>query len=150
MTKLTQQLSEPVLIRPIKTEADYIAALAEVEQMMDSVTPNTPEGDHFELLVTLIEAYEDEHYPTSGASDPISLIEFALDQKGLTRKDLEAYIGPRQRVWDIMEKRRSLSLSMIRRLEKGLGIPATLLIQEYPLRSNRDGEPQSNSVPATG
>ncbi|MFO7633918.1 MAG: hypothetical protein R6W76_15340, partial [Caldilinea sp.] len=135
-----QPLSDPVLVRPIKTEADYMAALAEVEQMMGNVAPGTPEGDRFDLLVTLIAAYEDVHYPMGAASDPISLIEFALEQQGLTRKALEAYIGPRQRVWDIMERRRPLSLAMIRRLEKGLHIPANLLIQEYQLRSNPNTE----------
>jgi HTH-type transcriptional regulator/antitoxin HigA len=90
--------------------------------------------------VQIQSAYEDVHYPMGAASDPISLIEFALEQQGLTRKALEAYIGPRQRVWDIMERRRPLSLAMIRRLEKGLHIPANLLIQEYQLRSNPNTE----------
>lgn len=121
-----------------------MAALAEVEQMMGHVTPGTPEGDRFDLLVTLIAAYEDVHYPMGAASDPISLIEFALEQQGLTRKALEAYIGPRQRVWDIMERRRPLSLAMIRRLERGLHIPANLLIQEYQLRSH----PNTKTRPA--
>ena len=87
------------------------------------------QGDRFDLLVTLIAAYEDVHYPMGAASDPISLIEFVLEQQGLTRKALEAYIGPRQRVWDIMEKRRPLPLAMIRRLKKGMHIPANLLSQ---------------------
>ena len=71
--------------------------------------------------------------PMGEDSNPISLIEFALDQQNLSLKDLEPFIGPRQRVWDVMERRRPLSLPMIRRLEKGLHIPAQLLIQEYPL-----------------
>ena len=101
------------------------------------------------MLVTLIAAYEDIHYPVGAASDPISLIEFTLEQQGLTRRALEAYIGPRQRVWDIMERRRPLSLAMIRRLEKGLHIPATLLIQEYQLDSNQHGEARPNRSLAT-
>lgn len=132
-TELMQPLSEPILIRPIQSEADYEAALAEIEQMMGHVKPYTSEGNKFDLLVTLVEAYEDQHYPMGETSDPISTIEFMMDQQGLTRKDLEPYIGPRQRVWEIMERRRRLTLPMIRRLEAGLKIPAELLIQEYEL-----------------
>lgn len=132
---LNSKLSPPITIRLIKSKADYDAALAEVEQMMGKVKPNTPEGDKFDLLVTLIESYEDIHYPMGQTSDPISLIEFAMDQQGLSRKDLETFIGPRQRVWDIMEKRRPLSLKMIRSLSAGLHIPAELLISEYQLAS---------------
>lgn len=133
MTKLMQQLSEPLTIRPVKTEADYEAALAEIAQMMGNVKPGTPDWDRLDILVSLVQAYEDIHYPMGATSDPISLIEFVMDQQGLTRKDLESYIGPRQRVWDIMERRRPLSLAMMRRLEKGLNIPANILLQEYEL-----------------
>jgi HTH-type transcriptional regulator / antitoxin HigA len=136
MIESMPQLSEPIVVRPVKTEADYTAALAELEQMMGKVAPGTPEGDRFELLVTLVEAYEDAHYPLGDTSDPISIIEFVMQQQGLTRKALELYLGPRQRVRDIMERRRPLSLAMIRRLAKGLQIPAELLIQEYELRTS--------------
>ncbi len=128
------ELSEPIHIRPIKTEADYEAALAEISELMGAVAPNTPGGDKLELLVTLVEAYEDTTFPMGESSDPITLIKFVLDQQSLSLKDLEPFIGPRQRVWDVMERRRSLSLAMIRRMEKGLHIPAHLLIQEYPLQ----------------
>jgi len=134
MTELMQQLSEPITIRPVKTEADYEATLTEIAQMMGQVEPGTPDGDKFDLLVALVEAYENVHYPMGATSDPISMIEFIMEQQGLTRKDLEPYIGPRQRVWDILEKRRPLSLAMIRRLEKGLNIPANILLQEYRLQ----------------
>lgn len=127
------KLSEPITIRPIHNEADYKFALAEVEQMMDQVEPGTPQGDKFDLLVRLIEAYEDQHYPMGESADPISILEFVMEQQGLTRSDLEPYIGPRQRVWDIMERRRPLSLAMIRRLTHGLHIPADLLLREYEL-----------------
>lgn len=133
MIELMPRLSDPMTIRPIKNEVDYRAALAEIEELMGTIEPNSPEGDRFELLVDLVERYEDAHYPMGEQSDPITLLEFVMQQQGLTRKDLEPYLGPRQRVWDIMERRRPLSLAMIRRLEKGLHIPATLLIQEYPL-----------------
>ena len=128
------KLSEPIAIRPIRTEADYAAALEEIDELMGEVAPNTPGGDKLELLVTLVEAYEDTTFPMGESSDPITLIEFVLDQQSLSLKDLEPFIGPRQRVWDVMERRRPLSLAMIRRLEKGLHIPAHLLIQEYPLQ----------------
>lgn len=132
MTELAQQRSKPVTVWPIRTEADYEAALAEIDQLFDA-EPNTSEDERLEVLITLVEAYEDQHYPMGESSDPISMIEFVMDQQGLTRKDLEPYIGPRQRVWEIMEKRRKLTLPMIRRLESGLGIPAAVLIQEYEL-----------------
>lgn len=131
MTESMPQLSEPITIRPVKTEADYEAALAEIEGMMGHVEPGTPQGDRFDLLVTLVEAYEEEHYPLGETSDPITLLTFVMEQQGLTRKDLEPYIGPRQRVWDILKRRRPLSLAMIRRLAVGLNLPAELLIQEY-------------------
>ena len=133
MIESTLQLSEPITIRPIKTEADYGAALAEINELMGHVAPDTPDGNKLELLVTLVEAYEDQNFPMGESSDPITLIAFVLEQQGLSLKDLEPLIGPRQRVWDVMERRRALSLAMIRRIEKDLHIPAHLLIQEYPL-----------------
>lgn len=133
MTASTLQLSELIAVRPLKSEADYLAALDEIEGLLGVAEPGTPTGDKLELLITLVETYENQHYPLGESSDPVSLIEFVMEQQGLSRKDLEAYIGPRQRVWDILERRRPLSLAMIRRLEKGLHIPAHLLIREYPL-----------------
>ena len=133
MTKSTQQVSDPIPNRPIKSSTGYAATMAEIEPMMGSVEPDTPEGDRFDLMVTLVETYEATHFPLGETSNPISIIEFVMEQQGLTRKDLEQYIGPRQRVWDIMERRRPLSLAMMRRLAEGLHIPAELLIQEYEL-----------------
>lgn len=128
-----QTLSEPLTIRPVKTEADYEEALAELERMDGYVEPGTPAGNRYELLSALVEAYEDEQYPIDASNDPIAMIEFVLEARGLTRKDLEPFIGTRQRVWDIMERRRRLTLPMIRRLDQGLNIPAAVLIQEYEL-----------------
>lgn len=133
MTALMQPLSEPVTIRPVKTEADYEAALAELDDLIGQVEPGTPEGDRYELLASLVEAYEVANYPSEASSDPIAMIEFALEARELTRKHLEPFIGTRQRVWDIMEKRRRLTLPMIRRLSKGLNIPIEVLAQEYEL-----------------
>ncbi len=134
MTVSTQQLSEPITVRPIISEADYEAALAELDGMIGNVVPGTPDGNRYVLLASMVEAYEDGKYPIERSDDPIAMIEFVLDVRGLTRKDLEPYIGTRQRVWDIMEKRRRLTLPMIRRLSSGLQIPVDVLIQEYELR----------------
>lgn len=141
MTKSTlklseYQLSDPITIRPIKTEADYDVALEEIEEMMGQTEPNTPEHDKLDLLITMVDAYEEIQFPLGEYSDPISIIEFVMDQMALSRKDLETYIGPRQRVWDVMERRRPLSLAMIRRLSQGLNIPADLLLPEYQLYSH--------------
>lgn len=133
MTVLMQPLSEPITIRPLVTEADYEAILDELEGMIGNVKPGTPESHRYEVLAAMVEAYEAEYYAIEPSNDPIAMIEFVLEARGLTRKDLEPYIGTRQRVWDIMEKRRRLTLPMIRRLEKGLNIPAEVLIQEYEL-----------------
>ncbi len=133
MIALMQPMSEPVTVRLIKTEADYEAALAELDGMIGQVEPGTPDGNRYELLVALVKAYEAANYPIAASADPIAMLEFVLEARELTRKDLEPYIGTRQRVWDIMEKRRRLTLPMIRRLSQGLNIPVDVLIQEYEL-----------------
>ena len=116
-------------IRPIKTEADYQAVLAEIEQLFDA-QPDTPEGDRLDVLTTLVEAYEDDHEPIV-APDPIEAIKYYLDSRGLTRRDLEPYIGSRARVSEVLNRKRGLTLEMIRRLHTGLGIPAEVLIKPY-------------------
>ena len=142
MIALMQQVSESVTIRLIKTEADYEMALAELDSMIGHVKPGTPDGNRYEVLASLVEAYEAANYPIEASDDPIAMIEFVLEARGLTRKHLEPYIGTRQRVWDIMEKRRRLTLPMIRRLSQGLNIPVDVLIQEYELaQSSHDLEP---------
>ena len=114
-------------LRPIRSEADYDDALAEVERLWGAKR-GTPDGDRFDVLVTLIEAYEDEHYPM-GQSDPIEAIKARMEQQGLTRKDLESMIGTRTRVAEVLNRKRSLSIGMIRRLHAKLGISAEILIQ---------------------
>ena len=116
-------------IRPIKTEADYEAALAEIEELFEA-EPGTPEGDRLEVLTTLVEAYEDAHYSIP-SPDPIEAIRYHMESRGLVRRDLEPYIGSRARVSEILNRRRPLSLTMIRRLNKELGIPADVLIEPY-------------------
>jgi len=119
-------------IKPIKTNNDYQAALAEIERLMDA-EPNTPEGDKLEVLTTLVEAYEEKHYPID-PPDPIEAIIHEMESQGLTRKDLERYLGGRARVSEILNRKRSLSLQMIRNLQEGLGISAEILINPYPLQ----------------
>lgn len=118
-------------IKPIKTEADYEAALAELDALFDA-EPDTPAGDRFEVLAILVETYEEKHHKIS-LPDPIEAIEYHMERLGLSRKDLEPYIGQRGRVSEILGRKRALTLEMIRNLEKGLGIPAEILVQEYEI-----------------
>ena len=117
-------------IRPIKTEADYKATLAEIEKLWDS-KPDTPESDKLDILVTLVEAYEAKHYPVD-PPDPVDAIKFRMEQMGLTDKDLGQYMGGRGRVTKILNRQLPLSLDMVRKLHKNLGIPAEILIAEAP------------------
>lgn len=120
-------------IRPIRTKADHRWALKEVERLWDA-EPGTPDGDRVDILVTLIEAYEAKHFPIS-APDPIAAIEFMLEQKGLSRRDLEPAIGSRGRVSEVLNRRRPLTLPMVRSLSRLLDIPADILAQDYRTRS---------------
>lgn len=119
-------------IKPIHTEAEYEAALAQIEASWDAVD-GSEAAEQLEVLSMLVEAYEKQHFPIE-APDPIEFLNYVMETRGMARKDLEPYIGPRGRVSDIMNKVRPLSLDMIRRLSSGLGLPATVLIQNYPLR----------------
>lgn len=120
-------------IRPIRTKADHRWALKEVERLWDA-EPGTPDGDRVDILVTLIEAYEAKHFPIS-APDPIAAIEFMLEQKGLSRRDLEPAIASRGRVSEVLNRRRPLTLPMVRSLSRLLDIPADILAQDYRTRS---------------
>jgi HTH-type transcriptional regulator / antitoxin HigA len=112
----------------IKTEAEYKAALAHVATLMDA-QPASPEEQELELFALLVEQYEQEHFPIA-PPDPVEAILFRMEQEGLTRKDLTAYIGSPSKVSEVLNRKRPLSLSMIRALHKGLGIPAEVLVQE--------------------
>ena len=114
-------------IRPIRNDADYRAALHEVEQLM-LAQPDTPDGEKLDVMVTLIEAYEAKHFPME-LPDPGEAIKFEMERKGLTVKDLEPMIGKNNRVYEILNHKRSLTLKMIWRLHEGLGIPAESLIK---------------------
>lgn len=114
-------------IKPIHTEADYQAALKAVEGLLES-QPGTPEGDRTEILVTLLEAYEAKHFPIPQPDDPVEVLDYYMDSRGLSRADLIPYLGSKERVSEVLNHKRRLSLEMIRRLHAGLGIPAELLI----------------------
>ncbi|NOZ49278.1 MAG: transcriptional regulator [Chloroflexi bacterium] len=116
-------------IRPIKTEEDYEAALAEIERSFD-VSPETPEGDRLEVLMALVEVYEDAYYSIPDP-DPVEAINYYMESRGLTRRDLEPYIGTRARVSEVLNRKRPLTLSMIRKLNSELGISAEVLIAPY-------------------
>ncbi len=115
-------------IKPIKTDADYRAALKAVETLM-SAESDTPEGEKLDVLVTLIEAYEHKHFPLD-LPDPVEAIKFEMEQKGLTIKDLEPMIGKSNRVYEVLNRKRTLTLPMIRKLHQELGIPAESLIKQ--------------------
>src|SRR6202171_2615391 len=110
-------------IRPIKTQHDYRNALKEIEGLM-MAKRNTPEGDRLDVLVTLVEAWERKHYPLD-LPDPVEAIRYHMDQNGLQPRDLIPFIGSRNRVHEVLNRRRDLTLGMIRRLHEGLGIPAS-------------------------
>ncbi len=116
-------------IHPIRSEADYERALAEIDALIkQNPDGETPEGERLELLTLLVSDYEEKHNPILPPDDPVAVIEFYMDKDGLTRKDLEQYLGDKSRVSDVLNRRRGLSLAMIRRLSRGLGVPADLLI----------------------
>jgi HTH-type transcriptional regulator/antitoxin HigA len=119
-------------IRPIRTEAHYRAALKDIERLWDA-EPGSPEGDHVEVLSILVEAYEAERHPIP-APDPIAAIEFMMQQKGLSRRDLEPAIGSRGRVSEILNRKRPLTLPMVRALSTLLEIPPEVLVQPYQAR----------------
>lgn len=116
-------------IQPIRTDEDHAAALREIERLMGA-SAGSPEGDRLDVLATLVEVYEARRYRI-GAPDPIEAIRFMMEQKGLTRRDLEAAIGSSGRVAEILNRKRSLTLPMIRKLCALLDLPADLLVQEY-------------------
>ena len=137
MPRRSEEKEDKVDIQPIRTETDYEAALAQIEALMDAA-PGTSAHDRLEVLSILVEAYEAEHHPIP-LPDPIGAIEFHMERLGLTRKDLTPYIGSRGRVSEIMNRKRPLTLRMIRNLEEGLGIPAEILVRAYDLEE--DGPP---------
>jgi HTH-type transcriptional regulator/antitoxin HigA len=120
-------------IKPIRTEVAYEAALIEIDRLWGAKL-GTPKGDRLDVLATLIDAYESKHHPID-PPDPIEAIKFRMEQQGLTRKDLEGILGTRTRIAEVLNRRRGLSINMIRRLHDKLGISAEVLIR--PSRSKR-------------
>ncbi len=118
-------------IKPIRTKTDYRAALREIEKVM-TATAGSPEGERLDVLATLVEAYERKHFPLD-LPDPVDAIKFAMEQKGLAAKDLEPMIGRRNRVYEVLGRKRPLTLGMIWKLHRKLGIPAESLIKQ-PLK----------------
>ena len=121
-------------IRPIKSKADHRAALKEIERLMDS-KPGTAAGDRLEVLTTLVDRYESEHEPIE-PPDPIEALLYHMESRGLARRDLEPYLGSRARVAEVLNRRRALTIEMIRKLHEGLGISADVLIRPYSVRGS--------------
>lgn len=124
-----------VEVNPIRDEAGYEAALAEIESLM-TARPGTPDGDRLDVLVALVQAYEAGHHAIE-APDPIALLQFVMEQRGLRRSDLQPMLGGRGRVSEVMARKRPLSLTMIRRLQTELGLPADILVRPYPLEGRK-------------
>ena len=118
-------------IKPIKSDADHDAALAAIDSLMGAA-PDTPEGDELEVLVTLVEAYEAERWPIE-APDPISVIEHFMEARGLRQQDFAALIGSQPRAVEVLNRRRPLTLPMIRALSSNWNLPADVLVREYDL-----------------
>ena len=118
-------------IRPIRTEADYDAALAEIDRLIDA-PDDSLEADYLDILSTLVEAYEEQHYPIP-LPDPISYILYYMESRGLTRRDLEPYLGSQRRVAQVLNKERPLTMKMIRALNRGLNIAMDILVQPVEL-----------------
>lgn len=121
-------------IKSIKTENNYLDALHEIEKLIGA-KKDTPEGDRLDIIVTLVEAYEENNYQIL-PSDPIEAIIHQMESQGLSRKDLEPLIGSRARVSEILNRKRLLSLNMIRNLQKGLGISTEIIVKPYPLKAS--------------
>lgn len=121
-------------LKPLREEADYRAALAEVEALW-AAPDSSPEAERLEILALIIEAYEQRHFPIE-APDPIAFLDYVLDVRGLSRVDLEPFIGPPGKVAAVMNRQLPLSLEMIRNLATGLKLPAEVLIQDYALQQD--------------
>lgn len=124
-------------VRAIKTESDYRSALAIIDRLFDA-PENSPEADELDVLATLVEAYEQKHYPIE-PPEPIEMLIHYMEAKGLTRADLETAIGSRARVSEVLNRRRPLTIQMIRRLQSQFGMSADLLIRPYPLVPSAGG-----------
>jgi HTH-type transcriptional regulator/antitoxin HigA len=132
-------------VKPIRSESDYEAALTEVKRLWGAKS-GSPKGDRLDVLATLIDAYETEHYPMD-PPDPVEAIKFRMEQQGLTRRDLEQIIGTRTRIAEVLNRKRGLSIGMIRRLHEQLGISAEVLIRTSRKDNVRRRAGASRTVP---
>jgi HTH-type transcriptional regulator / antitoxin HigA len=123
-------------LKPVRTEADYEVALAEIERLMEA-QPGTAAGDRLDILTMLVEAYEAEHHPIE-APDPIAALEYFMEQRGISRADLVPLLGSRSRVSEILNRRRRLTIEMAWRLHRELGMPAEAVIKPYDLAEGSD------------
>lgn len=132
-----------IRVHPIRSEADHDAAVTRIAELMGSA-PGTPAGDELDVLATLVEAWEARHHPVD-APDPLSAIQFRMEQQGLSRRDLEPLLGSRARVSEVLSGKRKLTIAMIRRVRSGLGISADVLIgaasTRHPRKRRRGSEP---------
>ena len=113
-------------IRPVKTEQDYLAAISRIEELWGT-KKDTPEGDELDILITLVESYELKHFPIT-PPDPIDAIKFRMEQQGMSNADMISYLGSQSRVSEILNRKRNLTLKMVKSLYKGLKIPAEVLL----------------------
>jgi len=121
-------------IKPIRTKADHRAALKEIDRLMDAKA-GTPAGDRLDILTTLVERYESQHEPIE-PPDPIDALLYHMESRDLKRRDLEPYLGSRARVAEVLNRRRPLTIDLIRKLHSGLGISADVLIRPYTVRGS--------------
>jgi len=131
-------------IKPIRSAADHQTALKEIEKLISS-QPGTPAGDRLDVLVTLVEAYEAKHFPIPEPDDPVEVLVYYMESRGLSRKDLIPYLGSKERVSEILNRKRGLSLEMIRKLHTSLGIPADLLVGKHVHNTTSTKHPHTNS-----
>lgn len=134
-------------IKPIRSPVDHQAALAEIEKLLDS-QPGTPEGDRMDVLITLVEAYEARHFPIPEPEDPAAVLEYYMESRGLSRSDLIPYLGSKERVSEVLNRKRGLSLQMIQRLHVGLDIPTNLLIGRPEKKNAPPAKPRAAQSPA--
>ncbi len=120
-------------IRPIKTKKDHAAALRRIEQLM-AAKANSPEGDELDILVTLVEAFEAKHYAID-EPDPIAAIQHRMEDLGMDRKDLEPLLGSKSRVSEVLNRKRKLTMDMVRSLHVSMSLPAETLIQDYKIHA---------------
>ena len=131
-------------IKPIRNQADYQFMLHEIENLFDA-EPDTPESDRLDVLVTLVEAYEAKHFPIPEPDDPVAVLEYYMESRGLSRADLIPFLGSKERVSEVLNRKRGLSLEMIRRLHHNLGIPADLLVGVKNQNNTSTHHPQTSS-----